>query len=42
MKIGKEEAKLFLFLDDMRLYIRDPKKFYQKSSSNNKFISMAG
>jgi adenylylsulfate kinase-like enzyme len=31
LQIGKETVKIFLFADDMILYLRDPKKLYSKA-----------
>ena len=35
-QIRKKEVKVSLFADDMILYIRNPKKFYQKTSTADK------
>jgi hypothetical protein len=38
IQIGKEEVKPSLFADDMILYLRDPKKLYQKTTTNHKLF----
>jgi hypothetical protein len=35
IQIGKEEVKISLFVDDMIVYIRDPKKFNQRTPKPN-------
>jgi hypothetical protein len=36
IQIGKEEIKISLFADNMIVYIRDPQKFYQRTSPADK------
>jgi hypothetical protein len=38
MQIGKEIVNIFLFADDMILYLKDPKKFNPKTSRHHKQI----
>jgi hypothetical protein len=38
IKIGKEEVKLFLFADDMILYLKDSKKLYPKTPRHHKHL----
>jgi hypothetical protein len=41
IQIGKEEVKLSLFADDMILYLRGPKKLYQKTTRNHKLFQQS-
>lgn len=36
VEIGKEEMKLYLFTDDMTLYLENPKKYNFTSITTNK------
>jgi hypothetical protein len=35
IQICKETVKIFLFADDMMLYLKDPKKLYSKASRHH-------
>jgi hypothetical protein len=35
IKIGKEETKLLLFIDDMTIHVENPKELNRKNQSNN-------
>jgi hypothetical protein len=38
IQIGKEEIKLFLFADEMILYLKDPKNSTKKTTKNHKLF----
>jgi hypothetical protein len=40
-QIGKKEVKLSLFVDDMILYLRDPKNSVQKTIKNHKVFQQS-
>ena len=40
-EIGKKEAKLSLFINDMLLYVENPKEFIRKLLEINKFNRVA-
>jgi hypothetical protein len=42
IQIGKETVKIFLFADDMILYLKDPKRLYPKTTRHNKQLQQGG
>jgi hypothetical protein len=42
IQIGKETVKISLFLDDMILYLKDPKKLYPKTPRHHKQLQQGG
>lgn len=42
IQIGRKEVKVLLFADDMIAHISDPPKFYQGTTTANKYLQQSG